>query len=338
MESVGCCQLRCSFGKRNARKNGDCHGVWCGVLIFRRCSRLCGISGHIGAAYPEILLKVRKRAAAPVSDWSDDPLHAQDVLATNKITEAQMQIFPLRNIPMITRDSDLAAEIAQALARASLAFEPGDILVLVQKIVSKAEGRQRKISDFQPSEQAIELARKVRKEPAYVEAVLSESRSVLRAMPEVLITEHRLGHIMANSGIDQSNIEDGDHSVLLLPEDPDRSARELRDRLCPDPSQKLGVIISDSFGRPWRIGTTGVAIGICGVPAVIDRRGDTDLFGRTLQATEIGFADSVAAAAVLAMGETDEGIPAALVRGLDWSESTQGAADGLREASKDMFR
>lgn len=249
-----------------------------------------------------------------------------------------MQIFPLRDIPMITRESDLASEIGQAMARASLEFEAGDILVLAQKIVSKVEGRQRKISDFQPSERATELAAKVKKEPAYVEAVLSESRSVLRSMPEVLITEHRLGHIMANSGIDQSNIEDGDDSVLLLPEDPDRSARELRDRLCPDPSVKLGIIISDSFGRPWRIGTTGVAIGICGVPAVIDRRGDTDLFGRTLQATEIAFADGVAAAAVLAMGETDEGIPVALVRGLDWQESTQTAADALRDASKDMFR
>jgi len=249
-----------------------------------------------------------------------------------------MQIFPLRDIPMITRESDLAGEIGQASARASLEFESGDILVLAQKIVSKVEGRQRKISDFQPSERAIELAAKVKKEPAYVEAVLSESRSVLRSMPEVLITEHRLGHIMANSGIDQSNIEDGDHSVLLLPEDPDRSARELRDRLCSDPARKLGIIIADSFGRPWRIGTTGVAIGICGVPAVIDRRGDTDLFGRTLQATEIAFADAVASAAVLAMGETDEGIPAALVRGLDWQESTQTAADALRDASKDMFR
>lgn len=249
-----------------------------------------------------------------------------------------MQIFPLRDIPMITREFDLAGEIGQAMARASLAFESGDILVLAQKIVSKAEGRQRKISEFQPSQQARELAAKVKKEPAYVEAVLSESRSVLRAMPEVLITEHLLGHIMANSGIDQSNIEDGENSVLLLPEDPDQSARELRDRLRPDPSMKLGIIISDSFGRPWRIGTTGVAIGICGVPAVIDRRGDTDLFGRTLQATEIAFADLVASAAVLAMGETDEGIPVALVRGLDWEESTQTAADVLRDPSKDMFR
>lgn len=249
-----------------------------------------------------------------------------------------MQVFRLSGMPLIDHDSDLAYEIKQAMARSSLQFEPGDILVLVQKIVSKAEGRLRKISEFQPSEKAIELAVKVRKAPAYVEAVLSESRSVLRAVPDVLITEHRLGHIMANSGIDQSNIEDGDDSVLLLPVDPDRSARELRERLCPDAAIKLGVIISDSFGRPWRIGTTGVAIGICAVPAVIDRRGGADLFGRTLQATEIAFADSVAAAAVLAMGETDEGTPAVIVRGLDWPESTQGAADGLRDASMDLFR
>jgi len=249
-----------------------------------------------------------------------------------------MQILTLSGLPLFEPGSDLAAEISKAMARAELRFEDGDILVLAQKIVSKCEGRQKRIGDFEPSEPARELAQQVNKDPAYVAAVLSETRTVLRAKRDVLVVEHRLGHIMANAGIDQSNIADGDATVLLLPEDPDASARALREALVAEGGPHIGVIVSDSFGRPWRVGTTGVAIGICGVPAVIDKRGETDLFGRTLQATEIAFADGVAAAAVLAMGETDEGTPAAIVRGLKWQESSQRARDGLRAADRDLFR
>lgn len=220
-------------------------------------------------------------------------------------------------------------------------LEDGDILVVAQKIVSKAEGRMQRLSAFTPSTQAHELARRTGKDPRYVQAVLSESRAVVRIAPNVLITEHRLGHIMANAGVDHSNIgaeSEADDTILLLPEDPDRSARALRSALVPTPVSRIGVIVSDSFGRPWRLGTTGVAIGVAGPPSLIDKRGETDLYGRVLQMTEIAFADSVAAAAVLVMGEAAEGCPAVLIRGLAWDDGDQCAADVLRDAKMNLFR
>ena len=252
-----------------------------------------------------------------------------------------IEILPLAGLSMIGPRSDLAAEIAAAMRRAAISFRDGDILVVAQKIVSKAEDRRKTLRDFTPSDRALALAAHVQKDPRQVEAVLSESRSVVRAAPRVLITEHRLGHIMANAGIDQSNVEDPegtDEAILLLPADPDASARALRAALADGQATHIGVIVSDSFGRPWRLGTTGMAIGIAGPPAVVDRRGETDLFGRVLQATEIGFADAVASAAVLAMGEGSEGCPAAIVRGLQWIESGQTACDGLRKPQEDLFR
>lgn len=252
-----------------------------------------------------------------------------------------LQLLPVCGLPMIGPDSDLAAELAAAMARAGLGVEDGDILVVAQKVVSKAEGRQRRLADFAPSPRARALAATVHKDPRLVEAVLSESRSVIRAVPNVLIVEHRLGHIMANAGIDQSNVAArgaDDETILLLPADPDGSARALRTRLCPPDVGRLGVIVSDSFGRPWRVGTTGVALGIAQVPAVIDRRGEADLFGRAMQVTETGFADAVAAAAGLAMGEGAEGVPAAIVRGLAWQPGERTIRDGLRQAEQDLFR
>lgn len=254
---------------------------------------------------------------------------------------APIQILKLPGLPMIGPDSDLDAEIAGAMARSAIALQDGDIVVVAQKIVSKAEGRKRVLNDYPPSPAARDLAGTVNKDPRLVEAVLSESRAVIRAVPNVLIVEHRLGHIMANAGIDQSNVEadgaDGE-TILLLPEDPDASARALRDRLRPPGVERIGVVISDSFGRPWRIGTTGVAIGVAGVPAVVDRRGEKDMFGRVMQVTEVGFADAVASAACLAMGEGAEAIPAAIVRGLDWHAGTCNASDGLRDPERDLFR
>ena len=249
-----------------------------------------------------------------------------------------LSIIPLSGLPAIQPDCDLAAEIHAAMDRQGVTLEDGDIVVMAQKIISKSEGRRVPLSNFSPSSAALELAARISKDPHYVEAVLSESNAIIRTAPNLLITEHRLGHIMANAGIDQSNIEDGDHSVLLLPVDPDASARTLRTQLAPNSSPRIGIIISDSFGRPWRVGTTGVAIGLAGVPAAIDKRGQTDMFGRTLKATEIAFADSVATAAVLVMGETDEGTPVAIVRGVAWEESTQTSLNGLRSAAMDLFR
>lgn len=174
-----------------------------------------------------------------------------------------------------------------------------------------------------------------------LEVILQESSGVLRARRDVCIVEHRLGHIMANAGVDHSNLavlEDGDDMVLLLPDDPDRPASALRQRFEARHPAPVGVIISDSFGRPWRLGTVGIAIGIAGPAALIDRRGERDLFGRTLETTEIGFADGIAAAAVLAMGEGAEGAPVVVIRGLDWADTDHLARDVLRPRDKDMFR
>lgn len=244
-------------------------------------------------------------------------------------------------IPEIAEGDDLAAVIQAALKSEDAALQPGDIVVLAQKIVSKAEGRTVDLSSVTPSTEAEELAAKTGKDPRLLDLILRESNEVVRAQREVCIVEHRLGHVMANGGIDHSNLtspERGDDIVLLLPEDADASARALRQQFEASVQPPIGVIISDSFGRPWRLGTTGVAIGIDGPAAVIDRRGEKDLFGRTLESTEIGFADSIAAAAVLAMGEGAEGLPVVVVRGLDWMVTSQTSRDVLRPRDKDMFR
>jgi coenzyme F420-0:L-glutamate ligase/coenzyme F420-1:gamma-L-glutamate ligase len=236
---------------------------------------------------------------------------------------------------------DLPAEILSVAEREGLCFKDGDIVVIAQKIVSKAENRIVRLDMVEPGAQALELARKTGKDPRLVEIVLRQSREVLRVRKNVLIVEHRLGHIMANAGVDRSNLDappDDESIALLLPDDPDRSAFELCSKLRQATGVRLGVIISDSFGRPWRLGTTGVALGICGPPAVIDRRGDYDLYGRRLQVTEVGFADAVCAAAVLLMGEGNERRPVVVVRGLNWQDSGQTTRDGLRPREQDMFR
>lgn len=252
-----------------------------------------------------------------------------------------ISILALATIPGIAAGDDLAATICAALHREGHALAEGDIVVIAQKIVSKAEDRLRRLGDIVPSDRAIELSRITGKDPRLVEWILRESRSVVRTGENLLIVEHRLGHIMANAGIDRSNVDtdiEDEEVALLLPEDPDGSARRIRQGLEEAARARIGVIISDSFGRPWRMGTVGVAIGVSGPPSLIDRRGDPDLFGRKLQVTEVAFADAVAAAAVLAMGEADEGRPVVIVRGLAWRESDQGATDVLRPREKDVFR
>jgi len=249
-----------------------------------------------------------------------------------------LTIAALETLPSLTPDHDLAVEILAAARREGIDFLDGDILVVAQKIVSKVEGRLCRLSDFRPSDRARALAEETGKDPCLVEAVLSESAAVIRTRPGVIIVEHRLGHIMANAGIDRSNIGGSEDTLLLLPRDPDRSATALRAALVEASGARIGVIVSDSFGRPWRIGTTGIAIGTAGPAMVVDRRGEPDRDGRPLQVTEIGFADTVAAAAVLVMGEGAEGRPAAIVRGLDWIEEAGGAQSGLRQAEQDLFR
>jgi coenzyme F420-0:L-glutamate ligase / coenzyme F420-1:gamma-L-glutamate ligase len=249
-------------------------------------------------------------------------------------------LAPFRGIKLVEPGDDLGAIAVAAFAANGIVPEDGDVLVVAQKIVSKAQGRYVDVTTVSPSERAIELARELDKDPRFVEVVLSESKRVVRHRPGLLIVEHRLGFVMANAGIDHSNLptEDGVERVLLLPEDPDGSAGALQEHLVGVFGRRIAVIISDSFGRAWRKGTVGVALGAAGLPALIDMRGHPDLFGRELLVTETGFADEIAAAAGLLMGQSDEAVPMVLVRGLSWSAPEVTAAALIRPAEHDLFR
>jgi coenzyme F420-0:L-glutamate ligase/coenzyme F420-1:gamma-L-glutamate ligase len=249
-----------------------------------------------------------------------------------------LSFLPLPGLPVVQPGDDLAALIIDALRAANLQPQAGDILAVTQKIVSKAEGRMRRLAEVRPSPRARELAQQCAKDPRLVELILEESNEVLRCRTNVLIVEHRLGFVIANAGIDRSNVAGGDDAVLLLPLDPDASAARLRQRIEAAFGVRPGVIITDSVGRAWRMGTVGIAIGVAGVVAFEDLRGRTDLFGRALQASEIAPADSLAAAAVLAMGEAAESTPVVLVRGFPPADSTQPASAVLRPQRDDLFR
>ena len=241
-------------------------------------------------------------------------------------------------MPMVQPGDDLAALVNAALQRNGLDLRDGDVLVIAQKVVSKSEGRSVLLSTVTPSDKAMELAVQVDKDPRLVELILRDSTQIIRAVTGVLIVQHQLGFVCANAGIDQSNIEHDDgERAMLLPLDPDDSARRIRDGLCAASGKRLGVIICDSVNRPWRLGTIGMAIGCSGVKVLDDRRGDTDIFGRTLKVTMSNRADSIASAALLIMGETDEGIPVVLVRGLPFEDVQQTARDAVRPKSEDLF-
>ena len=250
-----------------------------------------------------------------------------------------LELIALRGLPLIRAGDDLVELIASAFERNGVTPRTGDVLVVAQKIVSKAEGRILDLATVEPSEEARALAAEIDKDPRLVEVILSESVRVVRARRGVLIVEHRLGFIMANAGVDQSNVApaDGSPRALLLPKDPDRSAEMMRRGLAAT-GIDLAVVINDSFGRPWRQGTVGVAIGVAGLPALVDLRGRPDLFGRTLEVSVIGFADEIAATASLLMGQADEALPAVLIRGLRWSAPQSTAASLVRSANQDLFR
>jgi coenzyme F420-0:L-glutamate ligase / coenzyme F420-1:gamma-L-glutamate ligase len=252
----------------------------------------------------------------------------------------RLTLIPLHGIKLVEPGDDLGMITVEAFAANELVPEAGDVLVVAQKIVSKAEGRYVDITTVQPSERAIALAAELGKDPRFVEVVLSESKRVVRHRPGLLIVEHRLGFVMANAGIDHSNLptRHGDERVLLLPKDPDGSARALRDYLTAVLGTEVAVVVSDSFGRAWRKGTVGIALGAAGLPALIDLRGKPDLFGRELLVTETGFADEIAAAAGLLMGQADEAVPMVLLRGLCWSAPEVSAAALIRPAEHDLFR
>ena len=249
-------------------------------------------------------------------------------------------LTPIANIPRLRPGDDLAAIVIAACEAERVTLADHDVLVVAQKAVSKAEGRHVDLAGVKPSQRARSLAAEVDKDPRLVEVILSESKRVVRHRPGVLIVEHRLGFIMANAGVDRSNVDPtlGEEPVLLLPIDPDASAAALHQRLVAHFGRTLGVIISDSFGRAWRRGTVGVALGVAGMPALMDLRGRPDLYGRALRVTQTGFADEIAAAAALVMGEADEARPVILVRGLAWSAPSASAADLLRPADQDLFR
>jgi coenzyme F420-0:L-glutamate ligase / coenzyme F420-1:gamma-L-glutamate ligase len=247
---------------------------------------------------------------------------------------------PVPGIPLIKPGDPLASILIDALKAARLSLNSGDVVVVAQKIVSKAEGRYVDLADVEPSPRARGYASQTGKDPRFVEVVLSESCDVIRAAPNVLIVAHRLGFIMANAGIDQSNIEhaNGGERVLLLPKNPDAAAAALKAAFDAAFGVTCGVLINDSFGRPWRNGVTGVALGAAGMPSLIDMVGSPDMFGRKLQMTEIALADEVAAGASLVMGQAAEGLPVVLVKGLDLSGPARPASALIRDRAKDLFR
>jgi len=246
----------------------------------------------------------------------------------------------IAGVPLVRPRDDLAGLLISACERSTLIPADGDILVVAQKVVSKAQGRYVDLAGVVPSARAQQLAAEVNKDPRLVEVILRESRRVVRHRPGVLIVEHRLGFVLANAGVDRSNVDPkaGIEPVLLLPNDPDGSAATLLARFAAHFKKTLAVVITDSFGRAWRRGTVGVALGAAGLPAVMDLRGRPDLFGHALRVTQTGFADEIAAAASLLMGQADEGMPAVLVRGLAWTGAASSAAALIRPPDEDLFR
>jgi coenzyme F420-0:L-glutamate ligase/coenzyme F420-1:gamma-L-glutamate ligase len=258
---------------------------------------------------------------------------------------AQLALTALPGLPLVRPGDDLAALIRAGLRAADLTLATGDVLVLAQKIVSKAEGRLVRLADVTPSARALELARITQKEARFVEVVLSESKEVLRARFNTLIVEHRLGFVCANAGVDRSNVGphpgphlDDEEMLLCLPLDPDGTCQRLRERLRAETGADIGVIINDSHGRAWRQGTVGVALGAAGLPALLDLRGKPDLFDYALQITQVGLADELAAAASVLMGQADEGRPVIHLRGVPYPFREGNAQELIRPKELDMFR
>jgi len=251
-------------------------------------------------------------------------------------------LTPLPAIPYVKSGDDLVEIIWNSVNRGNIHLQDGDILVLAQKIVSKAEDRWVNLVFVEPTRQARDLAQKVEKDPRLVELVLQESNQVIRTRPGTIIVEHRLGFICANAGIDHSNVsgegDAGEEWVLLLPLDPDSSALRIRKGLEARSRTHLGVMIIDSHGRAWRQGVVGTAIGLSGMPGIVDMRGKRDLFGYNLRITVIGAADELAAAASLVMGQADEGTPIIHVRGFPYALREGGLKELLRPKNEDLFR
>ncbi|HQQ62923.1 MAG TPA: coenzyme F420-0:L-glutamate ligase [Pseudomonadales bacterium] len=251
-----------------------------------------------------------------------------------------LQLFALKNFPLVQPGDDLAALVSQSLADNQLTLQDGDIVVLAQKVVSKAENRYRELNTITPSADAEKYAVETGKDPRLVELVLQESNRVLRHRFGSIVVEHKLGFVHANAGIDQSNLPGNIASdiALLLPENPDASAASLRESLQKQYAVKIGVVINDSFGRAWRLGTCGISIGVAGFDPLLDLRGAPDLFGRKLEITQVGIGDEIAAAASLLMGQAGEGVPVVVLRGLSLPDVPGTVKTLLRNPHEDMFR
>jgi coenzyme F420-0:L-glutamate ligase/coenzyme F420-1:gamma-L-glutamate ligase len=255
----------------------------------------------------------------------------------------RLEVFAVPGVPVLGAGDDLPAIVVRALGAAAIALQDGDVVVVASKAVSRAEGRFVDLAAVQPSERAQELARAAGSDARVVEVVLAEAQSVSRVAPEALIVRHRLGFVMANAGIDLSNARPLGAPpatgpwALLLPRDPDASARALWAAIAAKTQARVGVVISDSFGRPFRLGTVGVAIGVAGLPPVWDQRGGTDLFDRTLEHTMTALADQVAAAADLVAGQAGEGRAVVVVRGLSFDVGEHSARELLRPEEKDLY-
>lgn len=252
---------------------------------------------------------------------------------------SRVELIAVPGLPDFVPGDDLAAAIMSGLAGASLWLHAGDVVAVAQKAVSKCEGAYVDLDTVTPGPRALELARETGKDACLLEVILSESSEVLRARRGLIVVANKAGHVMANAGIDASNLpEAGGRRVLKLPADPDASAMQLRTALERLAGVSLGVVINDSWGRAWRNGTIGHAVGVAGFAALRDRRGEPDMFGRPLQATEIGLADEIAAAASLVMGAAGERQPVVIVRGLALPAGKGSARDLVRDKALDVFR
>ena len=251
-----------------------------------------------------------------------------------------IRVHPLIGIPLINKGDNLVQLILDAIEANKLILKDGSILVLAQKIVSKAEDRFVNLKTIKPTALAIEYSVKTDKDPRLVELILQESKSVIRHRKGVLVVENHQGLIMANAGIDHSNVEQDPENdwVLLLPENPDKSAASLHNELLRKTGCKLGVIINDSIGRAWRNGTIGTAIGVAGLSSIVDLRGRADLFGNQLRVSEEAIADELASAASLIQGQADEGLPVVLIEGYRTSSQHIPASELIRPEEKDLFR
>lgn len=251
-----------------------------------------------------------------------------------------LQFIALEGFPLVKPGDDIVQLLTDVLAENSLCLQEGDVLVIAQKIISKAEGRYVRLADVRPGPEALELAERAEKDPRQVEVMLGESREVIRVRPGVIVVEHRNGYVHANAGIDKSNIpnDPDDPQVLLLPLDPDQSARALRRGLAERTGTKVQIIINDSAGRAWRNGTVGIAIGTAGLEPVHSQIGERDMFGNILQVTEPAVADELAAGASFLMGQAAEALPVVLIRGARLRPSEAGSGTLIRDRSLDMFR